>query len=74
MDPSMDPLKPTIVQTAAGAVLAPLALERRAYQGLQETLETLDELGCHQAGAYVSMAIDVLERSFGDLLASDAAV
>ena len=42
----------------------------RLHEQCSELLAGLDELGLHQAGAHVSMALDVMRRSFPHL-ASD---
>jgi hypothetical protein len=55
------------------AGIATLAIASRVHQQLLAALAGLDELGCHQAGAHASMAIDALEKKLGDLLACGAA-
>jgi hypothetical protein len=40
---------------------------QRLYRDCTTLLEGLDELGLYQAAAYVSMALDVMRRSFPHL-------
>jgi hypothetical protein len=43
----------------------------KLYADALEVLRGLDELGLHQAGAYVSMALDALRRDHAFLPGSD---